>query len=80
MGHRHGISTAGGSVSINTFSDEWEEKKFHSMVKLRADEEFEARLPQNKGKDYSAVKSKVFERLMYVYISRELEGFNNYDG
>ena len=79
MGHTHGVLTGGGSISVDTFPNEYEENKFLQIVNIRATDEFNKRLPENEGKTFSEVRSMVFDALMYVYISRELVGFSNYD-
>lgn len=79
MAHTHHISTTGGLLTVQTFSNEFEERKFYSMVKNESETIFSQKLPENAGKTFSEVRSKVFDRLMYVYLSNELEGFENYD-
>ena len=79
MGHKHGVLVSGGIAGVSTFPNDEELKKFRLLVNSKATDEFNARLPQNEGKDFSTVRGEVSVRLMYVYISRELEGFDNYD-
>lgn len=77
--HTHHISTDGGNLEVKTFSNEFEERNFHSLVRDKADKIFSQNLPENKGKTIYDIRSKVFDELIYVYLSNELEGFDNYD-
>lgn len=78
MAHTHHISTGGGLVKVQTFPDEFEERKFYSRVKDKSEIVFRQNLPENQGKTLSEIQSKVWQELMYRYISQDLEGFENY--
>lgn len=79
MAHTHHISTGGGFSKVQTFPDEFEERKFYSRVKNESEIVFSQNLPENQGKTLSEIQSKVWHELMYRYIHCDLEGFNNYD-
>jgi hypothetical protein len=79
MAHTHHISTGAGFSKVNTFPDEFEERKFYSRVRDKSEIVFRQNLPENKGKTLSEIQSIVWQELMYRYISQDLEGFNNYD-
>jgi len=79
MAHTHHFSTDGGLLEVATFSNEFEERKFYAMVNDKSDTIFRQNLPENQGKTLSDIRSKVWQDLMYIYISCELEGFDNYD-
>ena len=79
MAHTYHISTGGGFSKVNTFPDEFEQRKFYSRVRDKSDIIFRQNLPENKDKTLSDIQSKVWHELMYRYIHCDLEGFDNYD-
>lgn len=79
MAHTHHISTGGGFSKVQTFPDEFEERKFYSMVKDKSEIVFRQNSQENKGKTLSEIQSKIWQELMYRYISQDLDGFDNYD-
>ena len=78
MAHTHHISTGGGLLKVQTFADEFEERKFYSRVKDKSEIVYRQNLPENQGKTLSEIQSKVWQELMYRYIHCDLEGFDNY--
>jgi hypothetical protein len=79
MAHTHHISTGAGLSKVQTFPDEFEQRKFYSRVKDKSEIIFRQNLPENQGKTLSDIQSIVWQELMYRYIHNDLEGFDNYD-
>ena len=48
-----------------------------TLVEEKTKKDF--KLIENEGKTFSEVRAKIHNELMYIYISRDLEGFENFD-
>lgn len=66
-----------GGKTVSTFANDNEVISFMELVEKKTKKDLS--LIENKGKTFSEVRVNVHNELMYIYISRDLEGFENYD-
>lgn len=66
-----------GGKTVSTFANDNEVISFMELVEKKTKKDFN--LIENKGKTFSEVRAKVHNELMNVYLSRDLEGFENFD-
>ena len=68
---------AGGTKTVSTFANDNEVTHFIKLVEEKAKRDF--KLIENEGNTFSEVRTKVHNELIYIYLSRDLEGFENFD-
>lgn len=68
---------AGGTKTVSTFANDNEVTYFMKLVEEKAKKDF--KLIEHEGISFSEVRGKVHNELIYVYLSRDLEGFENFD-
>ena len=66
-----------GGKTVSTFANDNEVISFMELVEKKTKKDFS--LIENEGKTYSEVRANVHNELMYIYLSRDLEGFENFD-
>ena len=66
-----------GGKTVSTFANDNEVISFMELVEKKTKKDLS--LIENKGKTFSEVRVNVHNELMYIYISRDLEGFENFD-
>lgn len=68
---------ASGGKTVSTFANDNEMMRFVNLVDEKAKKDF--KLIENESSNFSEVRAKVHNELMWVYLSRDLEGFENFD-